>query len=149
MNGTFNPYSDLFNELSRLQESLFDSGVRSSGGRSIRALPRHTFPVINVGITPDAVEVLALAPGIDPGELQITVDKGLLTIAGERKDEAPSEGKHVSVYAQERFKGSFHRVISLPEDADTSRISATCRDGMLRVTVPRHEASKPRQISVN
>lgn len=149
MNGAFDLYSDLFNELSRLQDGFFDPGFRPAGGRSIRALPRRTFPVINVGSTPDAVEVLALAPGIEPGELQITVDKGLLTIAGERKDDAPAEGKNTAVYAQERFKGSFHRVISLPDDADATRIKATCRDGMLRVTVPRHEASKPRHISVN
>ena len=149
MNGAFDMYSDLFTELSRLQNGIFDAGFRPGGARSIRAMPRRAFPVINVGSTPDAVEVLALAPGIDPAELQITVDKGLLTIAGERKDDAPSDGKHTSVYAHERFKGSFHRVISLPEDADASRIKATCRDGMLRVTVPRHEASKPRHISVD
>ena len=149
MNGTFDFYGDLFSELNRLQESFSDQSFRPGGAGSIRALPRRTFPVINVGSTPDAIEVLALVPGIDPAELQITVDKGLLVIAGERKDDAPSDGKNTAVYAQERFKGSFRRVISLPEDADAARINATCRDGMLRVTVPRHEASKPRQISVN
>ena len=148
MNGTFDLYGDLLSELSRLQESFFDQSFRPGGASSIRALPRRTFPVINVGSTPDAIEVLALTPGIDPAELQITVDKGLLVIAGERKSDAPSEGKNTAVYAQERFKGSFRRVISLPDDADAAKISATCRDGMLRVTVPRHEASKPRQISV-
>ena len=70
-------------------------------------------------------------------------------IAGERNSDGPARGEHTAVYAQKRFKGSFRRVISLPDDADPSRINATCRDGMLRVTVPRREASKPRQISVN
>ncbi|MGH8830066.1 MAG: Hsp20/alpha crystallin family protein, partial [Polaromonas sp.] len=79
----------------------------------------------------------------------ITIDKGLLVIAGERKDDAPAGGENTAVYAQERFRGSFRRVISLPEDADPDRIDATYRDGMLRVTVARREASKPRQISVN
>lgn len=149
MNGTHDLYDDLFAELNRLQESFSEPMFRRDSGRSIRALPRRTFPVINVGSTLDAIEVLALTPGVDPAELQITVDKGLLVIAGERKDDAPSGSDNTTVYAQERFKGSFRRVISLPEDADPARIDATCRDGMLRVTVQRREASKPRQISVN
>lgn len=148
MNGTLDLYGDLFAELNRLQES-FEQAFRPGGAGSIRALPRRTFPVINVGSTPDAIEVLALTPGVDPAALQITIDKGLLVIAGERQDDAPADTENTAVYAQERFKGSFRRVISMPDDADASRIQATCRDGMLRVTVPRHEASKPRQISVS
>ncbi len=147
MNGTLDLYGDLFAELNRLQES-FEQAFRPGGAGSIRALPRRTFPVLNVGSTPDAIEVMALAPGIDPAELQVTIDKGVLVIAGERKDDAPS-GENTAVYAQERFKGSFRRVISLPEDADPARIDATYRDGMLRVTVARREASKPRLISVS
>jgi HSP20 family protein len=152
MNGALNLYGDLFAELNRLQESFgqaFRPNGGIDGGGGIRALPRRTFPVINVGSTPEAIEVLALAPGVEPAELQITIDKGLLVIAGERKDDGPARGENTAVYAQERFKGSFRRVISLPDDADASRIKATCRDGMLRVSVPRREASKPRQISVN
>lgn len=148
MNGTLNPYGDLFAELNRLQEN-FEQAFRPTSGGSIRALPRHTFPVINVGSTPDAIEVLALTPGVEPAELQITIDKGLLVIAGERKHDGPARGEGTAVYAQERFKGSFRRVISMPDDADPTRINATCRDGLLRITVPRREASKPRQISVN
>lgn len=148
MNGTLDLYGDLFAELNRLQEN-FEQAFKPGAAGSIRALPRHTFPVINVGSTPDAIEVLALAPGVDPAELQITIDKGLLVIAGERKNDGPADDENTAVYAQERFKGSFRRVISLPDDADPTRINATCRDGMLRVTVPRREASKPRQISVN
>jgi HSP20 family protein len=148
MNGTLDLYGDLFAELNRLQEG-FAQAFRPGAAGSIRALPRRTFPVINVGSTPDAIEVLALAPGVEPAELQVTIDKGLLVIAGERKDDSPPEGENTAVYAQERFKGSFRRVIALPEDAVAARISATCRDGMLRVTVPRHEASRPRQIAVS
>lgn len=148
MNGTMDPYGDLFAEFNRLQES-FEQAFRPGSAGSIRALPRRAFPVINVGSTPDAIEVLALAPGVDPAELQITIDKGLLVIAGERKDDAPSDGDNTAVYAQERFKGAFRRVVSLPEDADPARIDATYRDGMLRVTVARREESKPRKITVS
>ncbi len=149
MNGTFDLYGDLFGELNRLHESFLDQNFRTGGASSIRALPRRAFPVINVGSTSDAIEVLALAPGIAPAELQITIDKGLLVIAGERTGDIPTGNQNVAIYAQERFKGSFRRVISLPEDADAGKISASCRDGMLRVTIPRREASKPRRVSVN
>ena len=148
MNGTLNLYGDLFAELNRLQDN-FEQAFRPGSMGSIRALPRQTFPVINVGGTPDAIEVLALTPGVEPCALQITIDKGLLVIAGERNNDGPAGGENTAAYAQERFKGSFRRVISLPDDADVSQIHAVCRDGMLRVTVPRREASKPRQISVN
>ncbi|MFC5519520.1 Hsp20/alpha crystallin family protein [Polaromonas jejuensis] len=146
MNGTLDLYGELFGELNRLQQS-FEQAFRP--GSSLRALSRRSFPAINVGSTAGAIEVLALVPGLDPAELQITIDKGLLVIAGERKDDAPAGGDNTAVYAQERFKGSFRRVISLPEDADPARIEASCRDGVLRVTVARREASRPRQISVN
>ncbi|MDB5742974.1 MAG: heat shock protein Hsp20 [Polaromonas sp.] len=148
MNGTLNLYGDLFAELNRLQES-FGQSLRPGAASSIRAQSRRTFPSINVGNTADAIEVLALTPGVDPAELQITIDKGLLVIAGERKKDSPADSENTATYAQERFSGSFRRVIALPEDADTGKINATCRDGMLRVTVPRHEASRPRQINVS
>ena len=91
-------------------------------------MSRRTFPLVYVGSTPEALEVLALAPGLDPAELEITVDKGLLSIAGERKGDACA-GQNAAVYVQERFHGSLRRVISLPEDADPGKINATYRDG--------------------
>lgn len=140
-------YDDPFGELARLQDSL-DQLFRPSGMSSIRAVSRRTFPVINVGSTPEAIEVLALAPGVEPSALQITVDKGVLVMAGERKTEWP-QGDDVSTYAQERFNGAFRRVVSLPDDLDASRIEASYRDGLLRVRVPRSEASRPRRIEIN
>jgi len=174
MSALFRPSSDVFSELNRLQ-GVLDQMLRPSGQSSIRALSGASFPVINVGTTPDAVEVMALAPGVDPNALQITVDRGLLVIAGERKrspsaangnDGKDSNGSNgngaqggngsgegqrpdTSVYAQERFSGTFRRVLSLPEDADPSKVEAHYRDGVLRVSVGRRESSRPRRIEVN
>jgi HSP20 family protein len=153
MNAAMDFYGDLFSELDRWQQRI-EQAFRPGSGSSIRALSHRSFPAVNVGSTPDAVEVLALAPGMTPDALQITIDKGLLVIAGERKDDeteaaANNASDNIAVYAQERFKGAFRRVISLPDDIDPARIDATCRDGMLRVTVARREASRPRQITVS
>lgn len=147
MYGMTGLYGDLFGEFARLQENL-DQLFRPTGMTSIRAMSRRTFPVINVGSTPDAIEVLALAPGVDPNALQITVDKGVLVLAGERKTEL-AQGDDVNSYAQERFNGTFRRVISLPDDVDAGRVEANYRDGLLRVRVARSEASRPRRIEVN
>lgn len=147
MYGMTGLYGDLFGEIGRLQDNL-DQFFRPGGMSSIRAMSRRTFPVINVGSTAEAIEVLALAPGVDPKALQITVDKGVLVIAGERKTELP-EGDDVSTYAQERFSGTFRRVISLPEDVDAGRVEASYRDGLLRVRMARSEASRPRRIEIS
>jgi HSP20 family protein len=132
--------------LSRLQNH-FDQAFRP--GANIRALGGAGFPVLNVGSTPDTVEVMALAPGLDPNKIELTIDRGLLIISGERQSQLPEAGERASVYAQERFAGAFRRVISLPEDVDASKVDASYRDGVLRVTLPKHEASKPRRIEIN
>jgi HSP20 family protein len=148
MTTSIRPAADIFSELNRLQ-SLFDTVFRPAERSSIRALSGATFPVLNVGTTPEAIEVMALAPGVDTSALQITVDRGLLIIAGERKSQVPEAGDATSVYAQERFAGSFRRVVSLPDDADPSKVEAKYRDGVLRITVAKHESSRPRRIEVN
>ena len=146
MSPMFRSSADLFAELNRMQ-SLLDQ-VFPATGASIRSAAGG-FPVLNVGTTPTAVEVQALAPGLDPAKLEITVDRGLLVIAGERRSELPPKGERASIYANERFSGSFRRVVSLPEDADPNRVEANYRDGVLRVSVAKRASSLPRRIEVN
>ena len=139
-------YPDLFafEALTRTMDQLLGLGTAPS---SIRAAARGAFPALNVGTTQDAVEIYAFVPGIDPASLEVTVDKGLLTIAGERPADTP-EGEGTSVYARERFAGGFRRVVSLPEDVDAGRVEASYRDGVLRIAVQKREQSKPRRINV-
>ncbi len=139
---------DLFAEFDTLQRQMEQMIGLRGWPSSIRAAGRGAFPAINMGVTADAVEIYAFAPGIDPSKLELSVDKGLLTLAGERADELPEESDQVSVYADERFSGPFRRVVSLPEDADASRVEATYRNGILRIAIPKLESSKPRRIEV-
>ncbi|MEJ5990102.1 Hsp20/alpha crystallin family protein [Ramlibacter sp. PS3R-8] len=143
----FRSSADLFAELNRMQ-SLLDQAFPATGS-SIRAGARGGFPVLNVGTTPTAIEVQALAPGLDLDKLEITVDRGLLVIAGERRSDLPPPAERSGVYANERFTGPFRRVVSLPEDADAARVEATYRDGLLRISVAKRESSLPRRIEVN
>lgn len=148
INASFGPAADLFPELNRLQ-SMLDQVFRPAERSNIRGLTGSSFPVINVGTTPESIEIMALAPGLERDGLQLTVDRGLLVIAGERKSQVPEPGDRTSVYAQERFAGSFRRVVSLPEDADPAKVDATYRDGILRVSVAKRESSRPRRIEVS
>lgn len=148
MNATFRPATDVFSELNRLQ-SVLDQVFRPAERSSIRGLAGASFPVINVGSTPDTIEVMALVPGLDPSAMQLTVDRGLLIIAGERKSELPEPSDDTTVYARERFTGNFRRVVSLPDDADPAKVDASYQDGILRITVAKRESSKPRRIDIS
>lgn len=148
LNASFRPAADVFSELNRLQ-GMLDQVFRPLERSSIRGLTGTSFPVINVGSTPEAIEVMALAPGLDPSSLQLTVDRGVLVIAGERKSQIPEAGDSTSVYAQERFAGQFRRVVSLPEEADPAKVDASYRDGILRVTVTKRESSRPRRVEIS
>ena len=136
-----------FADLDRLQRELDQDFGALGMPVSIRAVGGASFPAINVGSTPQAVEIYAFAPGIDASQLEVTVDHNLLTIAGKR--ELPAAPKGQVSYAEERFSGGFRRVISLPEDIDPSRIEARYTDGVLRVNIARREAVQPRRIAVN
>ena len=149
MFSSFQAAGSLFPELTRLQQQL-EEMFQPAGVAGIRSLAYGAFPAVNVGSTPDSVEVIAFAPGIDPQEIEITVDRGLLSLSGERRSESSGQqGAKANTYAQERFTGKFRRVISLPEDADPAKVEAQFRDGILHVTVAKRESSKPRQITVS
>ena len=112
MSPMFRTSADLFAELNRMQ-ALLDQ-VFPTPGSSIRSQGGAGFPVVNVGTTPASVEVQALVPGLDADKLEITIDRGLLVIAGERRSELPAAGERQAVYANERFAGKFRRVVGLP-----------------------------------
>ena len=149
MKGSFTRFSsDVFPDFERLQEQM-DAAVRNFGVSSgIRAGARGTFPPINIGSTTDAIEVVAFVAGVDPQALEVSIDKGLLILSGERPAAVADAGEHKTVYADERFVGKFRRVVNLPDDADAARVEAKYEDGCLRVTVMKRESSKPRLIQV-
>jgi HSP20 family protein len=137
---------DLFAELDRLQRDM--SGMYDYSP-SIRGLGRGGYPALNVGSTPTGVEVFAFAPGIDPATLEVNLDRGVLSIAGERKAATPaaSDDKN-TLHLNERFAGRFRRVVSLSDDIDPASVSAEFRDGVVRISAQRRAAAQPRRIEV-
>jgi len=138
--------SNLFDEFRRFDQTLDDLLGRVAWPvTGIRSAARGTFPAVNVGVTPEKVEVYLFAPGLDPKKLDLTLRQNLLTVSGERKIPV---AKDADYYRQERFDGAFRRVITLPDDVDPDRVEAKYQDGVLRITATRREAARPRQITV-
>ncbi|HUG22804.1 Hsp20/alpha crystallin family protein [Piscinibacter sp.] len=139
---------DVFADIDDLQRQLDRLLGARGADASIRAVRRGAFPAVNVGTTPEAVEIYAFAPGIDARSLDVTVDKGLLTISGERKGRTADGGAQLQAYARERAEGPFRRVVTLPEDADPDKVSASYRNGIVHIHVQKREASRPRRIQI-
>ena len=139
---------DLFAEFDAIHRQIGRLFGLDDWPSSIRAAARGAFPALNMGKTDEAVEIYAFAPGLDPAKIEVSVNKGLLTISGERAADLPEQSDQRSVYAQERFAGSFKRVVSLSDDVDPNGVQASYANGVLRVVVPKREGNKPRRIEV-
>nr|WP_043705694.1 Hsp20/alpha crystallin family protein [Leptothrix cholodnii] len=136
---------DVFAELERLQQDMQGTFDYSP---SIRGLGRGGYPALNVGSTPTSVEVYAFAPGLDPAAIEVDLDRGVLTLAGERKSALPARDEKTALHINERFAGRFRRVVSLPDDIDPNAVSADYRDGVLHVSIQRKASAQPRRIAV-
>lgn len=135
----------LFEEIERIHRDMDRLFGGWSGLSGIRSTGVPQYPQINIGMSPERIDVYVFAPGIDPKQLDISVQQDLLTIAGERRIERPGD---VGLLRQERFAGAFRRVITLPEGADPDQVTARYREGVLQITIRRREATRPRRIEV-
>lgn len=120
--------------------ALWPVGGHESG-RSL--LPLDAFA------TDEEVVVLAAIPGIDPDEIEITIEKNTITLSGQVQNVAEAEEtKGATWYVHELSHGNFRRSLTLPMEVNAAKASATFDHGMLRLSVPKAEAAKPRQIRV-
>ncbi len=103
-------------------------------------------PRVDVKEEQDRFVIYADLPGVDPASIEVNMDKGLLSIRGERRAEDKSEGERYS--RVERAHGVFYRRFALPESANPDGISATGRNGVLEIAIPKRPESTPRRINV-
>ena len=145
--------NDLFADLQRLQRELTQA---FEPGASIRGFGRGGFPALNIGNTTESVEIYAFAPGLDPKSLDVNLERGVLTLSGEREASLPGSGdsgdngnsEKATVHINERFAGRFRRATSLPDDLDPDSVTAKYQDGILRVSIKRRKSAQPRRITI-
>lgn len=136
----------LIQEFWRLEQEMDEMLGRWAWPLGIRSTARGTFPPMNIGVTPDNVEIYFFAPGLDPKSVEVSAQRNVLTISGERQVSARTE---TTWFRKERFEGPFRRVINLPEDVASDRIRARYQDGILYVTAERPASAKPRKIEIS
>lgn len=103
-------------------------------------------PAVDVYEADGAVVVEVELPGVDPGDIDVSIDEGVLTIRGERK--LAREVREENYFCVERASGIFQRSMRLAPDVEADKISASCENGVLKVTVPKGEPKKPKSIAV-
>ena len=138
------PTRDLFNlqdEVSRMFDNFFEgtAGSNTSGG--------IWFPATDIHETKDDFIVSIELPGMKREDIKVTVQNDILTIRGERKQER--EQKDTSYHRVERAYGFFSRSFTLPSAVKEGQINATYQDGVLRVTLPKAEEVKPKEIPIS
>jgi HSP20 family protein len=103
-------------------------------------------PNVDIRETGDAYHIEAEVPGVDPQTIEVTLDKGVLTLKGQRSEERADESGQAR-YRERRF-GSFVRRFSLPETADEDSVKAHAENGVLRLTINKKAQVEPRRITV-
>jgi HSP20 family protein len=138
----WDPFRDILNLQDRLTRSLYDPFPRLGATESVGGW----FPLVDIHDDADRLILRAEVPGIPQEEIEVQVEGGTLTIRGEKKQEMETDTD--GVHRTERFYGSFSRSFVLPATVDAARVSATCRNGILEVILPKAEEAKPRKIAI-
>ncbi len=142
---------DPFRELERLRREMDRVFEGSTVSRSwpwgfLPGTGARQYPRVNLTEGAEGYVVEALAPGVDPKTFDLTVKKNVLTISGEKR--APEGVKPEAYHRNERSAGRFLRTLELPTEVDSEKVKAAYTDGILRVTLPRPEAAKPKRVQV-
>jgi HSP20 family protein len=141
---TFTMLDELRRRMDRLWDE-YDSGGRDTPTYYADYGSRSAWPRINVFDTGAALVVHAEVPGLADKDVQLTMNQDVLTLKGERKPDAP-EG--YSVHRQERAPVRFSRSVTLPMKVDAEKTTASLKNGILTITLPKAPEAQPRQISV-
>jgi len=128
-------------------DRLFDGNLFQNGSADESSVVTSQWvPRVDIKEESDRFVLYADIPGVDPQEIEVQMDKGMLTIKGERRQETGLDGENFS--RLERRHGSFHRRFALPDSANPEGISASGKNGVLQITIPKRPETTPRRIQV-
>jgi HSP20 family protein len=137
--------NDLRREVNNLFSANFGDWLSNDTVPSLAA--GRWMPAVDIREESERFILTADVPGVDPKDIEITMENGILTIKGERQQEQVNEGDNYR--RVERQYGSFYRRFSLPDTADADRITASSKNGVLEVVIPKSEEVKPKRITVS
>ncbi|MEZ5445370.1 MAG: Hsp20/alpha crystallin family protein [Gammaproteobacteria bacterium] len=135
-------FSQVRDEVNRLLKAQLDE----QEGDNPRVVTSHWVPAVDIREEQTGFVIYADLPGVKVDDIEITMEKGVLTVRGERNPENESDG--AGFRRIERSRGTFYRRFSLPDSADADRIQAKSRDGVLEIFIPKQEKSRPRKVAV-
>jgi HSP20 family protein len=127
-------------------DRLFDEFFKPAAALHRSLVPARVFPALNIWESGDNFLAEAELPGLKSEDLEISVVGSELTLKGRRPESADES---TSYHRRERGTGEFSRVVRLPMEVDADKVQAQLQDGVLRLTLPKAEAAKPRKIQVN
>lgn len=137
----FREFERMRRDMDRLWSSFFEGAPRRRGEEAGEWLPS-----LDVSETKNTYVVTTEVPGLDPKDIYISLNDGILTIKGEKKQE--KEEKDENYHLIERNFGSFTRSIRLPGEVQSDKIAASCKNGVLKVTLPKSEETKKKEIKI-
>lgn len=141
----YDPWRKL-NQLQREMGSMFDRRL-AADEESASMATSDWVPAVDVKEEDNRFLIIADVPGVDPADIKVHMEEGMLSIEGERHEEHKEEKEGYKRI--ERVSGSFHRRFNLPDTADADNITAKSRNGTLEISIPKREApSKSRRITV-
>jgi HSP20 family protein len=147
MSAALTPWRSEFGMLEPFRKEMEDFMGRFFGGENGNGqLARNWAPRVDVEETEKEILIKADLPGIDPKAVEITVDNGVLTVRGEKRDEKEDNKKNY--HRVERFSGSFYRAIPLPSGADADKVAASSAHGVITITIPKKAEAQPKRIAV-
>ncbi|MBZ0070898.1 MAG: Hsp20/alpha crystallin family protein [Thiohalobacteraceae bacterium] len=136
----------LLNQLHSEIDQMFSPQHRRAGAEDGSVAASDWAPAVDIKEEPERFVIHADIPGVDPKDIEVRMENGILTIQGERLSEQKEEREGYKRI--ERVRGSFFRRFSLPDSANAEAISAKCQQGVLEVVIPKQEKVQPRRIQV-
>lgn len=132
--------NQLQNEMSRLMDPRMTRTLEDN------VVTSDWMPAVDIKEESNRFLIAADIPGVEPKDIDVHMENGLLTLRGVRNFESSEENDGFK--RVERARGSFYRRFSLPDTADPEKISAKCANGVLEIVIPKHEKVQPRKIEV-
>ncbi|MEO7935220.1 MAG: Hsp20/alpha crystallin family protein [Dokdonella sp.] len=135
------------NGLHRDLRQVFDRFVNTEESDQSNVVTSQWAPRVDIREEETRFVIFADIPGVDPKDIEVNMDKGILTIKGDRAAESVSENSQLT--RVERSSGTFYRRFALPDSADAENISASGKHGVLEISIPKKPETTPRRITIN